>query len=70
VYCGFDEFALVVTQKFSFSKILEVVSRIEFAQDHESVIRSDRGPVVLYVRYKSTEISHILVYLKGSRCAF
>jgi hypothetical protein len=30
-----------------FSKILEVVSRPEFAQDHESGLRSDRGPVVL-----------------------
>jgi hypothetical protein len=28
-------------------KILEVVSRPEFAQDHESGLRSDRGPVVL-----------------------
>ena len=32
---------------FSFSKILEVVSRPEFAQDHESGLRFDRGPVVL-----------------------
>ena len=42
---------MVVTQKFPFSKILEVVSRPEFAQDHESglrsMLRSDRGPVVL-----------------------
>jgi len=30
-----------------FSKILEVVSRPEFAQDHESGLRSDWGPVVL-----------------------
>ena len=30
-----------------FSKILEVVSRPEFAQYHESGLRSDRGPVVL-----------------------
>ena len=34
-------------KKFPFSKILEVVSRPEFAQDHESGLRSDRGPVVL-----------------------
>ena len=47
MYCGFDEFALVVTQKIPFSKILEVVSRPEFALDHESGLRSDRGPVVL-----------------------
>ena len=33
--------------KKSFSKILEAVSRPEFAQDHESGLRSDRGPVVL-----------------------
>ena len=32
---------------FSFSKILEVVSRPEFAQDHESDLSVDRGPVVL-----------------------
>jgi hypothetical protein len=37
----------VVTQKNQFSNILEVVSRPEFAQDHESGLRSDRGPVVL-----------------------
>ena len=30
-----------------FSRILEAVSRPEFAQDHESGLRSDRGPVVL-----------------------
>ena len=34
--------------KFRFSKILEVVSRPEFAQDHESGLRFDRGPVVLF----------------------
>ena len=45
-YCAFAYFALVVTQKFSFSKILEVVSRPEFAQDHESGLRSDRGLVL------------------------
>ena len=39
--------ALVVNQKLSFSKILEVGSSPEFAQDHESGLRSDRGPVVL-----------------------
>jgi hypothetical protein len=33
--------------KKSFPKILEVVSRPEFAQDHKSGLRSDRGPVVL-----------------------
>jgi hypothetical protein len=33
--------------KKSFSNIPEVVSRPEFAQDHESGLRSDRGPVVL-----------------------
>jgi hypothetical protein len=38
---------MIVTQKFPFSKILEVVSRPEFAQDHESGLRSDRGPVLL-----------------------
>jgi hypothetical protein len=38
---------MVVTQNFSISKILEVVSRPEFAQDHESGLRSDQGPVVL-----------------------
>jgi hypothetical protein len=41
------QFALVVTQKIPFSKILEVVSRPEFVEDHESGLRSDRGPVVL-----------------------
>ena len=30
-----------------FSKILELISRPEFARDHESGLRSDRGPVVL-----------------------
>ena len=34
--------------KFRFPKILEVVSRPEFAQDHESGLRFDRGPVVLF----------------------
>ena len=34
--------------KFRFAKILEVVSRPEFAQDHESGLRFDRGPVVLF----------------------
>jgi hypothetical protein len=34
-------------QKILFSKILEVISRPEFAHDHESGLRSDRGPVVL-----------------------
>ena len=29
------------------SKFLEVVSRPEFAQDHKSGLRSDRGPLVL-----------------------
>jgi len=33
--------------KNSFSKILQAVSRPEFAKDHESGLRSDRGPVVL-----------------------
>jgi hypothetical protein len=47
MYCAFAEFALVVTQKIPFSKILEVVSRPEFAQDHGSGLKSDRGPVVL-----------------------
>jgi hypothetical protein len=51
MYCAFAKFALVVTQKVPFSKILEVVSMVvsrpEFAQDHESGLRSDRGPVVL-----------------------
>jgi hypothetical protein len=40
-YCAFAYFALVVTQKNQFSKILELISRPEFAQDHEW------GPVVL-----------------------
>jgi hypothetical protein len=35
-------------QKFSFSKILEVVSRPEFVQDHESGFRSDRGPILYW----------------------
>ena len=30
-----------------FSKILELISRPELARDHESGLRSDRGPVVL-----------------------
>ena len=30
-----------------FSKILELISRPEFVRDHESGLRSDRGPVVL-----------------------
>ena len=34
-------------KKFHLSKILEVVSRPEFAQDHESGLRSDRGRVAL-----------------------
>jgi hypothetical protein len=38
---------MVVTPKNSLSKILEVVSRPEFAKDHESGLRSDRGPEVL-----------------------
>jgi hypothetical protein len=38
---------LIVTQKTSFSKILEVVYRPEIAMDHVSGLRSDRGPVVL-----------------------
>ena len=38
---------LVVTQKLSVSTLPKVVSRPEFAQDHKSSLRSDRGPVVL-----------------------
>ena len=30
-----------------FSKILELISRPEVVRDHESGLRSDRGPVVL-----------------------
>jgi hypothetical protein len=37
---------MVIAPKKSFSEILVVASRSEFAQDHESGIRSDRGAVV------------------------
>ena len=37
----------MTTQNISVSIIPNVVSRPEFAQDHESGLRSDRGPVVL-----------------------
>jgi hypothetical protein len=37
----------VVTQKLPVSTLLNVESRPEFTQDHESGLRSDRGPVVL-----------------------
>jgi hypothetical protein len=39
--------ALVVTQKLPVSTLLKAESRPEFAQDHESGLRSYRGPVVL-----------------------
>ena len=38
---------MVVTQKLPVSTLPKVESRPEFAQDHESGLRSDRGPVVL-----------------------
>jgi hypothetical protein len=38
---------MVVTQKLSVSTLPKVESRPEFAQDHESGLGSDRGPVVL-----------------------
>ena len=47
VYCGFAEAPLVVTQKLPVSTLPKVESRPEFAQDHESGLRSDREPVVL-----------------------
>jgi hypothetical protein len=46
-YCLFAEAPLVVTQKLPVSTLPKVESRPEFAQDHESGFRSDRGPVVL-----------------------
>ena len=49
MYCGFAEAPLVVTQKLSVSTLPKVESRPEFAKDHESGLRSDRGPVVLPV---------------------
>jgi hypothetical protein len=42
VYCGFDEVPLVVTQKLPVSTSPKVESRLEFAQDLESGLRSDR----------------------------
>jgi hypothetical protein len=53
VYCAFAEALQVVTQKSSVSKILEVVSRPEFARDYGSGLRSDRGPIVLWDFSKS-----------------
>ena len=51
MFLGFPQFLAPVQLrllKFRFPKILEVVSRPEFAQDHESGLRFDRGPVVLF----------------------
>ena len=45
--CSLKHPWLVVTQKLPVSTLLKVESRPEFAQDHESGLRSDRGPVVL-----------------------
>ena len=46
-YCPFAEAPLVVTQKLPVSTLPKVESIPEFAQDHESGLRSDRGTVVL-----------------------
>ena len=46
-YCGFGSTRPGLHAKMFVSKILEVVSRPEFAQDHISGLRSDRGPLVL-----------------------
>jgi hypothetical protein len=73
-YCAFAfKFALVVTQKIPFSKILEVVvSRPEFAQDHESGLRSDRGPVVLcdFSKLRFWKSPYNLLNLYGRFCPY
>ena len=57
---------LNIKNKFLFflKKILEVVYRPEFAQDHESGLRSDRGPVVLKKRSHLREKGGVLMLFK------
>jgi hypothetical protein len=42
--CSLTQAPLVVTQKIPVSTLPKVESRPEFAPDHESGLRSDRGP--------------------------
>ena len=46
-YCLFASAPLVITQKLPVLTLPKVVSRPEFAQDHTSGLRSDRGPAIL-----------------------
>jgi hypothetical protein len=54
--CSLLKAPLVVTQKLPVSTLLKVEYRPEFAQDHESGLRSYRGPVVL------CDLSKLLVW--------
>ena len=72
LYCGFAEAPLVVTQKLPVSTLLKVESRPEFAKDHESGIRSDRGPVVLcdFLKLRFRKSPYDFLNLYGRFCPY
>ena len=63
---------MVVTQKLPVSALPKVVSRPEFAKDHESGLRSDQGPVVLYdfSKFRFCKSPYDFLNLYGRFCAY
>jgi hypothetical protein len=63
---------MVVTQKLPVSTLLKVDSRPEFAQDHESGLRSDRGPVVLcdFSKFRFWKSPYDFLNLYGRFCPY
>ena len=63
---------MVVTQTNSFSKILDIVYRPKFAQDHKSGPRSDRDPIVLcdFSKLQFWKLPYNFLNLYGRFCPY
>jgi hypothetical protein len=72
VDCFFVKAPMVSNQKISVSMMPKLVSRPEFAQDHQSGLRSDRAPVALwdFSELRFWKSSYKFLNLYGSFCPY